>query len=1276
MVKELAIEADGLIGSPFLKQEEAEISYYHGTLVLKNKPTRPIRFSNYQDLPQTKELPTSTKHRIEPRTSQQIAITITNSRIKEGYLPRIKTLEHLYIGEAVVKNNKGKCYVMATNTSDVPLDVEIEPQTLEPFEIFGSSDEDFYPAAEHPSKFKTREDRIQKILEALNTKHLNKEELDFVTNLVRDFPDRFYLPGDKLGKARDFKHSIHISNDIPINTRQYRYPLIHQKEIQKQINALLSNGIITPSKSPYNSPLWIVPKKEDENGVKRWRLVIDFRGLNEITISDKYPLPQITEILDRLGGAKYFSVFDLASGFHQIEMDPKDKAKTAFTTPNGHYEFSRMPFGLKNAPPTFQRLMDQALTGLQGTDLFVYLDDIVIYASSLQEHNIKVKKLLNRLREHGLTLQTNKCQFLRKEVAYLGHIISKEGVRPDPRKLKAVQDFPTPTTQKNIQQFLGLVGYYRRFVPDFTTKAKPLINLLGKGIKFKWTEEQDQSFKQLRNELCQQPILQYPDFSKPFIVTTDASDYAIGAVLSQGEIGNDLPIAYASRSLNKPEKNYSATEKECLAMVYAVRYFRPYIYGTPFTLVTDHRPLVWLHSVKDPTSRLMKWKLRLLEYEYRVVHKSGKTNKNADALSRNPTSACLPLIPRELKDPDFKAQIPKTDANIDTIGHRIRQLRRDRENRPKYRETSSSSDEIEETARGNVQHSPIIHKNRSFPSLSQEVTMPDERQETINSFSPAANSTQIVPLDKDQTLFDNLISFEEPLENTVIENARNIQLDLLSTPQVPSEVMEEPLQPSINQLPAGTMTEASVGQPPDSRSTQPRVFDRTLDPYPFFTTDIENSSDLDDLEGIPLDRPHKIIVSSNNFTAEEEHYVHFISADCNLVNPVGKLLLDTELINKQNLLAAQPKKGQVITTDNGLFKTFSIIISDNFFDNIKRVDVFNGLKTLSHTLDQNQIRSFRISATGDLHKIPSNEFVKILEEVFIGTSLQITLCNCTITTPSEEDRLHIISEAHDSLIGGHKGVTKTYKRIRSKFHWPQMRNDIQDTIRRCQSCQEQKLVRAKTRQPMLITDTPIGAFDKISLDTVGPLPITPSGNRHILTIQDNLTKYCVAVAIPNIRAATIADAFARHFIAIYGTPRAILTDKGTSFIGTLMTNLSEIFKIKQITTSGYRPQTNGSLERSHIVLTEYLKHYMDNYEDWDLLIPFAMFSYNTSVHEATNFTPYELIFGKPAREPSSFPTGEKLKSFGDYLVELITHMTRIRNIASDNLNYFPSTAQR
>lgn len=394
--------------------------------------------------------------------------------------------------------------------------------------------------------------------------------------------------------------------------------------------------MIRPSESPYNSPLWIVPKKADSKGNKRWRIVIDYRALNEKTIGDAYPLPNITEILDQLGSAKYFSVFDLASGFHQIPTDEAHAQKTAFSTPHGHYEFTRMPFGLKNALATFQRLMDQALTGLQGTELFVYLDDIVLYASSLREHKIKFDRLTERLRAANLKLQPDKCEFLRKEVGYLGHIIGRDGVKPDPSKIRAVKEFPRPHNAKNIKQFLGLAGYYRRFILNFSKVARSLTDLLKKDEEFNWKEEQEQAFTQLRNALCTEPVLQYPDFTKPFIVTTDASGYAIGGILSQGPIGKDAPIAYTSCLLNDAEKNYSTIEKELLAIVYCVNHFRPYLYGRKFSLVTDHKPLVWLHSVKDPTSRLVRWRLKLAEYEYQVMYKARKTNVNADALSRNP----------------------------------------------------------------------------------------------------------------------------------------------------------------------------------------------------------------------------------------------------------------------------------------------------------------------------------------------------------------------------------------------------------------------------------------------------------------------------------------------------------------------------------------------------------------------------------------------------------------------------------------------------------------
>jgi transposase InsO family protein len=380
----------------------------------------------------------------------------------------------------------------------------------------------------------------------------------------------------------------------------------------------------------------VVPKKPDASGKIKLRIVIDFRKLNFLTIGDSFPLPNIAEIHDKLGKATYFTTLDLASGYHQIPMHEKDKKKTAFSTPNGHYEFNRMPFGLKNAPRTFQRAITAALTGLDGIKCLVYLDDVVIYGATLAEHNKRLIEVLQRLRKYRFKLQPDKCEFLRKEVLYLGHIISDNGILPDPANIQAVIKCKTPKRSKDVQTFLGLAGYYRKFIENFSKIAKPLTKLLRKGEKFIWTAEQQMAFETLKEKLTTAPVLNYPDFSQEFLITTDASDYAIGAVLSQGTVGQDRPIAYASRVLNKAEQNYNTTEKELLAIVWAVKHFRPYVYGTKFKIITDHRPLIWLFNVKDPGSRLIRWRLKLEEYDYEIVHKAGKMNANADALSRNP----------------------------------------------------------------------------------------------------------------------------------------------------------------------------------------------------------------------------------------------------------------------------------------------------------------------------------------------------------------------------------------------------------------------------------------------------------------------------------------------------------------------------------------------------------------------------------------------------------------------------------------------------------------
>ncbi|CAG4993531.1 unnamed protein product [Colias eurytheme] len=402
---------------------------------------------------------------------------------------------------------------------------------------------------------------------------------------------------------------------------------------------MLNQKIIRPSNSPWSSPIWVVPKKQDASGQKKWRIVIDYRKLNDITIGDAYPIPNITDILDQLGHSKYFSTLDLASGFHQICMSDSDAAKTAFSVPNGHFEYTRMPFGLKNAPATFQRLMNQVLSGLQGLHCFIYLDDVIIYSHDLSSHIHKLRLIFEALREHNLKLQPDKCEFLRREVAYLGHTITDKGVSPNPDKVKAVISYPIPKNPKDIKSFLGLVGYYRKFIKDFSKITKPLTSLLRKDVEFNWSQSQTQAFESLKSMLTNAPILQYPDFSKDFILTTDASNYALGAILSQGDIGKDLPIAYASRTLNKAEGNYSTTEKELLGILFGVKTFRPYLYGRKFKIVTDHRPLVWLFNCKDSSSKLVRWRLKLEEYDYEIIYKPGRVNSNADALSRPPINA-------------------------------------------------------------------------------------------------------------------------------------------------------------------------------------------------------------------------------------------------------------------------------------------------------------------------------------------------------------------------------------------------------------------------------------------------------------------------------------------------------------------------------------------------------------------------------------------------------------------------------------------------------------
>lgn len=513
----------------------------------------------------------------------------------------------------------------------------------------------------------------QAIDELIRTNHLNELEKTTLINTLFENQSVLLRQNEQLSATTIIKHKIQTRDEIPVYTKTYRYPHAFKKDVEDQVQEMLDSGIIKNSNSPYSSPIWVVPKKADASGTRKIRVVIDYRKLNEKTIDDKYPIPQIEEILDNLGKSEYFTTLDLKSGFHQIPMDVESQEKTAFSTDKGHFEFCRMPFGLKNGPATFQRAMNNVLHGLLGNKCHVYLDDIVVLGENLQCHIQNLKTILQRLALFNLKIQLDKCEFLKRETEFLGHVITQDGVKPNKDKIKKILEWPLPKNPTEIKQFLGLSGYYRRFIKDYSKIAKHMTKYLKKDVPLDMTDQEyRKSFETLKTTIATDQILTYPDFNKPFILTTDASEYALGAVLSQVQNNVERPIAFASRTLNKTEINYATNEKEALAIIWAVKKYQPYLYGNKFTLVTDHKPLTFIKS-SEKNSKILRWRLELENYDYNVIYKEGRTNVVADALSRMPRENATELNVTQTSDStlhrseEVAENLQENSSEMDTI---------------------------------------------------------------------------------------------------------------------------------------------------------------------------------------------------------------------------------------------------------------------------------------------------------------------------------------------------------------------------------------------------------------------------------------------------------------------------------------------------------------------------------------------------------------------------------------------------------------------------------
>ncbi|HEY1644970.1 MAG TPA: reverse transcriptase domain-containing protein, partial [Candidatus Saccharimonadales bacterium] len=821
-------------------------------------------------------------------------------------------------------------------------------------------------------------------------------------------------------------HRIDTGNHAPIFEKLRRVSPAEQQLQEEQRIQMQENGIVVPSKGPWSSNLVLVQKSD-----KTVRVCVDYRRLNAITKADKYPLPRIDDTLNSLGKAVYYTTLDLASGYWQIPMHPEDREKTAFSTRHGHWEFVVMPFGLINAPATFQRTMDILLAGLTYIFVLVYLDDIIIFSPTFESHLQHLSAVFARLREGGFSLKASKCHFACKKVKYLGFVVSAEGIRADPAKIEVLKVYPPPRDLKGVRSFLGFAGYYRILIETLAHDAAPLYKLSSKDTAFKWTEVEQRAFDKIRNKLISDPIVALPDFTKPFIIYADASLSGLGAVLSQKIDGVERVIAYASKTLNPAQRRYATTERECLAVKYACQHFRSYIWGTRFTIVTDHAALKWLINHKDSSSRLMRWALFLQEYDFEIIHRSGASHANADALSR-------------------------------------------------------------------------------LPGLLES-----EGTQDVNNVSLREKETR--------------------------ENEARIQ-----------------------------------------------------------THDRGKSKQWN--RGIRV---------------------------ATVLNDQTSVLSWTKI----DLAAEQRKDKQLL----------------NIFDMLEgRTEIPGPAKEemkLYHIVDGILLKCW--------HQKP-RESVDDMRPVI-----------------PQQLRVQVIESFHDEPLGGHLGRMKTFEKIRSRVYWNNMETDINLWVRTCAKCNAKKRSYTNGQRIQGVFDIPSCPWERVSIDILGPLPVSRSENQYILTVTDHFTCWVEAFALPSTKTEIIAQVFIDEIVCRYGAPKLLLSDQGKNFVGGLAQEIWKMLNIKKIQTTPYHPQTNGRTERFNHTLTTMLSMYVnENQKDWDQFLNYVMFAYRTSIHSLLNESPYYLLFGRNPITPfdamiSGPEVSEFTKTEKDWHKIYLNDMQRHLQVAHD-----------
>ena len=1096
---------------------------------------------------------------------------------------------------------------------------------------------------------------LSDIIDLSHANITNAEKVELRTMLQKN-ADVFVEKDGKLGHTDLVYHTIRtLPTQPPLRQRAYRAGHHAKQIIEDQVQDMLTKGLITPSCSPWASPVVLVTKRDGTP-----RFCVDFRRLNAVTIMDSFPLPDIRQCLDIFGTvrAKYFSSLDMRSAFWQVAMDPDTVEKSAFITSEGLFQFNVMPFGLCGAPSTFQRLMSVVLRGLIWKNCLAYLDDVMVMSATFSQHLIDLEAVFERLRAAGLKLGPAKCFFAKTQILFLGHLVSGSGIEVDPGKTKALMDLNEPKTVKEVRSFLGLAGYYRRFCKGYAQIVHPLHQLTRPSVEYVWTEKCQKAFNKVKQMLTTAPVLAYPMFDEPYMIMTDASGIAVGHVLAQIHEQLEKVIAYGGRSLRKHEKNYTVTEQEFLAIVYAIAVCDCYIRYVPCTIYTDHVALKGLINTSEPKGRLARWIIALQTYQLTIKYKAGKKHLNADAMSRQeyaeegidldpphcifavttrsagrlpPVTATVKfqtVLPNEIDLYVQYGEIPQapveaiicpvdgTIADQKGVANEIFRLA----GAISHEQYISAVDmhgtlavgRTVLTTAGRLPAQQIVHV--AFPKYM--TNRKDNRERLYGTVYNALREAAYIPVKSVAlpAICVGKYGFSKEVGADILKTAITAFVNSADRREVKAiYVIVNNLANCKAVSRAWRLTEPRPRQTPRQRRSAPTG---TTQAGPRGKTPGEPPAQIpagtDPSHEQPPERARRTVPGPGPDIEETEHWIM----------PEG----DEEQLNE--LQQGDPE----------IYEIWDFLVTG--------------------TLPEDKNKARQVSITAEDFCFQNDLLYHIWIKPGKGPASERTCLQLVVPTKL---RYGIMYHYHTHVLAGHRGIDGTCVAIKSRYYWPHMTRDITDYVTSCPHCAQ--AARAQNRRNIPLQIVPVeGPFERVHMDILGPFVTSEDNYKYVLVMVDSFTRWTEMKPLLDQTAPTVADNIFDEWVCRYGVPRVLVTDRGTNFLSHIVTQLNDRLGIKKVTTSSYHPQGNAVVERKNLDVTSTLKKLVvNNPHNWPKYLAPTAFAMNTAVCTSTNYTPYFLMFGREAdrpidrRMPCQVPVAQNVQQRVNELVKRIEY---------------------